>query len=88
MNIAVNDRLLRTTASLSQIEEQLESTRRLVRAIWLMGQFLMETDEDYDPGPVIKQLAEEVEDHLKALTVGVGLPESWWPSVNAGLSQD
>jgi energy-coupling factor transporter ATP-binding protein EcfA2 len=48
-------------------EHDVESIRRLVHAVWLIGQGMLVEDGDDQTGAAIKQLAEEIEDKLASL---------------------
>jgi hypothetical protein len=38
---------------------------RLAQAVWLIGQLLMESDEGFEVGPALKQIAEEIQRYAK-----------------------
>ncbi len=47
---------------LGHLEFDVESISRLAGAVWLIGQLLMESKQDFEgAGPALKQLAEEIQ---------------------------
>ena len=54
------------------LEFDVESISRLAGAVWLIGQLLLENNEDYtDLGPSLKQLAEEIQRYTKLVENGL-----------------
>jgi hypothetical protein len=67
----------RPVPSWLQIEDDGESISRLAQAVWLIGQLLMESEQDFEVGPPLKQLAEEIQRYTKLIEAG---PEAMPPS--------
>jgi hypothetical protein len=55
-----------------QIEDEAESISRLAQAVWLIGQLLMESEQGFEVGPPLKQLAEEIQRYTKLAEGGLG----------------
>ena len=54
------------------LEFDVESISRLAEAVWLIGQLLMESKQDFEgAGPSLKQLAEEIQRYTKLVEDGL-----------------
>ena len=54
------------------LELDVDNISRLAGAVWLIGQLLMESKEEFeDTGPALKQLAEEIQRYTKLVEDGL-----------------